>query len=286
MRPGSPRGASAVPISRFGRGLLIALAACLGAPAAEAADLKQVLSKLERNPGHREVCLASLGPVAVPDRRPLGRCAANLVGVLYLDLLRDRARLDNIRGAIARQRDLLSAVQQGVNSGVLSTGDSLLAEIELKYWQRQETALIASLLHAELFFRAVMESEPSEFVKPRLAPSAWPRDEAVALAALAQQEDIPEKQLPEVQIALQRAWIDYEAARRDYDLLQPMESFARTLAGATRQQYDIGQVSTATLQDRWRDATRLRDALLTAEYRLLAIQFDIMERLGRRAALE
>ncbi len=273
-------------ISRFGRSLLIALAACLGTTTAQAADLKQVLSKLDGNPRHSEACLTSLGDVAVPDGAPLGRCAANLVGVLYFDLLRDRERLSNMRAAIARQRDLLSVVQQGVESGVFSTGDSLLAEIELKYWQRQETALIAGVLHAELFFRTVMESEPSEFVRPRLEPSAWPRDEAVALAALAQLKAIPEGQRPEAQIALQHAWIDYEAARRDYDLLQPMEAFARDLAGATGKQYDVGQVSTATLQERWRDATRLRDALVTAEYRLLAIQFDIMERLGRRDALQ
>ncbi len=273
-------------ISRIGRGLLIALAAWLGAPAAEAADLKQVLSKLEGNPGHSALCVVPLDDVAVPVARPFGRCAANLVGILYLDLLRDRERLDNIRNAIARQRDLLSAVQRRVESGSASSGDSLLAEIELKYWQRQETALIAAVLHAELFFRTVMESEPSEFVRPRLASSAWPRDEAVALAALAQQEAIPEEERPEAQIALQHAWIDYKAARRDYELLQPMQAFAQDLAKVTRQQYEIGQVGTATLQERWRDATRLRDALLTAEYRLLAIQFDIMERLGRRAALE
>lgn len=273
-------------ITRFGRGLLIALAACLGAPAAEAADLKEVLNKLDGNPGHGEVCLTTLGDVAVPEARPLGRCAANLVGALYLDLLRDRERLNNIRAAITRQRKLLAAVQKGVNSGVFSTGDSLLAEIELKYWQRRETALIAAVLHAELFFKTVMESEPSEFVRPRLAPSAWPRDEAVALAALAQLEVIPEERRPEAQISLQHAWIDYESARRDYELLQPMADFAQDLAGATGQRYEIGQASTATLQERWRDATLLRDALLTAEYRLLVIQFDIMERLGRRDALE
>jgi hypothetical protein len=275
-----------VSISRIGRGLLIALAAWLGAPAAEAAGLKQVLSKLDGNPGHSEACLAPLGEVTLPDARPLGRCAANIVGVLYLDVLRDRERLDNIRAAITRQRELLSAVQQRIDAGSASSGDSLLAEIELKYWQRQEAALIAAVLHAELFFRTVMESEPSEFLRPRLAPSAWPRDEAVALAALAQQEAVPQEERPEAQIALQHAWIDYEAARRDYELLQPMQAFALDLAGATGQQYEIGQASTATLQERWRGATRLRDALLTAEYRLLAIQFDIMERLGRRGALE
>lgn len=273
-------------ISRFASGLLTALAACLGTTTADAADLKQVLSKLDGNPGHSEACLASLGDVAVPDGQPPGPCAANIVGVLYLDLLRDRERLDNIRAAIGRQRELLATVQKGVDSGALSTGDSLLAEIELKYWQRQEAALIAAVLHAELFFRTVMESEPSEFVRPRLAPSAWPRDEAVALAVLVQQEAIPQDERPAAQIALQHAWIDYEAARRDDELLQPMQAFALDLARVTGQRYEIGQTSTATLQERWRDATRLRDAQLTAEYRLLAIQFDIMERLGRRASLE
>jgi hypothetical protein len=275
-----------VSITRFACGLLIALAAGLATPAAEAASLKQVLASLESNPGHSEPCLAPLGDVTVPDTRPHGRCAANLVGVLYLDLLRDRERLDNIKAAIERQRKLLSAVQERVQGGGASGGDSLLAEIELKYWQRKETALVAAVLHAELFFSTVMESEPSEFVRPRLAPSAWPRDKAVALAALAQQESIPEEEQPEAEVALQHAWIDYEAARRDYELLQPMRAFAHDLAAATMQEYDIGQVGTATLQERWRGTTLLSDALLTAEYRLLAIQFDIMERLGRRDALE
>lgn len=270
----------------FCKGLLIALAACLCAPAAEAAELKQVLTALESISGPGKACLASPGATAVPDRRPLGRCSANLVGVLYLQLLRDRERLDNLRAAVARQLELLSGVQQRVESGASSSGDSLLAEIELKHWQREETALIAAVRHAELFFRTVMESEPSGFRRPRLAPSAWPRNEAEALAKLTKQETILEKERPAAQAALQRAWIDYEATRRDYDLLLPMEAFARDLAEATGRQYDIGQVSTATLQDRWREATRLRDALLTADYRLLARQFDILERLGRRDALE
>jgi hypothetical protein len=85
---------------------------------------------------------------------------------------------------------------------------------------------------------------------------------------------------------LKHRWIDYEAARRDLDLLQPMQAFAEDLARATGQQYEIGQVGTATLQERFRDATLLRDALATAEYRLFALQFQILEIIGRRPAIE
>jgi hypothetical protein len=65
-----------------------------------------------------------------------------------------------------------------------------------------------------------------------------------------------------------------------------MAAFARDLAAATGRQYEIGQVGTATLQERLRSATHLQVALVTAEYRLLALQVDILERLGRRGALE
>ncbi|MGD1877022.1 MAG: hypothetical protein ACFB13_05925 [Kiloniellaceae bacterium] len=273
-------------VFQFCGALLIGLTAGLGVPAAKAETLTQILKTAGGDPGHSAPCLVPTPAVAVPVERPLGRCSANIIAGLYLDLLRDRDRLEIVRAAITRQRDLLAAVQRRVEAGVSTSGDSLLAEIELKHWQRRETQLTAAVQHAELFFSTVTDSKPAAFVRPRLAPSAWPADEAAALVALAQQESIPEEDRAAAQSALQHTWIDYEAAQRDYDLLQPMQAFAADLARATGQQYEIGQVGTATLQQRFRDATLLRDALVSAEYRLLALRFDILERLGRRAAAE
>jgi outer membrane protein TolC len=273
-------------IFRFCAGLLIGLTLCLSAQAAAAATLGQLLKSLDSSQQHSAPCLTPPSDITVPGERPLGPCSANIVGVLYLDLLRDRARLEVIRAAITGHRDLLAQTQRRVETGVLRSGDSLLVEVELKHWQRRETLLVAAVSHAELFFRAVMESEPTEFVPPRWAPSAWPADEAAALLALEQQEGIPENERPATRTVLKHSWIDYEAARRDLDLLQPMQAFAEDLARATGQQYEIGQVGTATLQERFRDATLLRDALATAEYRLFALQFQILEIIGRRPAIE
>ena len=194
----------------------IGLAACLGlaaaAPSAEAATLGEVMSKIASNPTPQPPCLEPAAAPPAPSERPLGRCAVNTVGALYLGLLRDRERLEILRAAIARQRSVLADVQQRAEAGIGNYGESLLAEIELKRWQTQEAEIIGSILHAELFFATAMESEPSAFVRPRLASSAWPEDEAVALVALAQQESIPGTELPAAEIALKHAWIDYRAA--------------------------------------------------------------------------
>ncbi|WP_340117480.1 hypothetical protein [Pelagibius sp. 7325] len=286
IRPRGKQGVRYRGIFQFCGALLIGLTAGLGLPAAKAETLAQVLKRADGGAGRSAPCIFPTPAVAVPGERPHGPCSANIIAAIYLDLLRDRERLEIVRATITRQRDLLAAVQRQVEAGISRSGDSLLAEIEMKYWQRRETQLTSAVLHAEYFFSTVMDSEPSGFIRPDVPPSAWPADETVALMALAERETIPEKDQPAAQSALKHLWIDYEAARRDYDLLQPMQAFAADLARATGKQYEIGQVGTATLQERYRDATLLHDALVSAEYRLLTLQLDILERLGRRAAAE
>lgn len=256
------------------------------AQSAAATTLVELLQPIDGNPAPPPPCLEPTAEPAVPLERPLGRCAADTVAALYLTLLRDRERLTLLRNAIARQRDVLKLVQQSVEAGASSAGDSLLAEIELKRWQVEEAELARGILHAELFFESAMDSEPSQFVRPRPAPSAWPEDEAMALAALAQQEHIPGAELPAAEVALQHAWIDYHAARRALELLEPMSAFAEDLARASQDQYYIGRISLATLQQRLRDTVMLNEARVSVEYRLIAIQFTVMELLGRRSAIE
>lgn len=256
------------------------------AQSAEATTLVELLQRIDGNPARQPPCLEPAAEPAVPLERPLGRCAADTVAALYLTLLRDRERLTLLRDATARQRGVLELVQQSVEAGARSAGDSLLAEIELKRWQVEEAELARGILHAELFFTSAMDSEPSRFVRPRPAPSAWPEDEAMALAALAQQEHIPQAELPAAEVALQHAWIDYRAARGALELLEPMGAFAEDLARASHDQYLIGRIGLATLQQRLRDAAMLKDARVSAEYRLIAIQFTVTELLGRRSAIE
>lgn len=261
------------------------LAAVAIQPAA-AATLGQVLKSIESNPGHRAPCLRSMVDDALPSELPVNECAANVIGVFYVDLMRDRERLQIVRAAIDRQRALLAMVQEGIESGRMSTGDSLLAEIELKRWQVAEAKMIGAILHAELFFKSVLGSQPSQMVRPRLARSAWPEDDAAALAALAQQENLPEESRRALQSLLQHAWIDYRAAKREFALLQPMSAFARDLAEGSQKRFEIGRLSFSALLDRYRDATSLQGAEVNAEYRLLAIQIQVLEILGRRSAIE
>jgi len=253
---------------------------------AGAATFGEVLKKVDGNPRHNPPCLEVVTDPAVPSERPFGRCATNTVGGLYLGLLRDRERLDIVRSAIARQQDLLKEVQQYVESGSLYSGESLLAEIELKRWQVQEAEITRGILHAELFFTSMMDTEPSELVMPRVDPSSWPRDQAFAQAALAQHETIPESEMPAVQNVLQHAWIDYQAARRALELLRPMSAFAQDLDSASQAQFAVGRLSLAIWQQRMRNAVELQEAVVNAEYQLLAIQFTILELMGRRSAID
>lgn len=264
----------------------ILLLPAAAAQPAEATTLIELLQRIDGNPAPQPPCFEPGAEPTVPLERPRGRCAADTVAALFLTLLRDRERLTLLRNAIARQRGVLELVQQSVEAGASSAGDSLLAEIELKRWQVEEAELVRAILHAELFFATVMDSEPSQFVRPRPAPSAWPEDEAMALAALAQQEHIPEAELPAAEAALQHAWVDYHAARRALELLEPMGAFAADLARVSHDHYLIGRIALATLQQRLRDDAMLKDARVSAEYRLIAIQFTVMELLGRRSAIE
>ena len=264
---------------------VIGLAAVAAQPAS-ATTLGQVLESIEGNPGHGAPCLRNTMEDALPSELRRDECAAKVVGVFYVSLMRDRERLQIVREAIDRQRALLAMIQERIESGIGSSGDSLLAEIELKHWQVVEAQLIGAVLHAELFFRSVLESEPSQMVRPRLAPSAWPEDDVSALAALAQQENLPEEEQRALQSLLQHAWIDYKAAQREFALLKPMSAFARDLADRSQKIHDVGQLSFAALLKRYRDATSLQDAEVRAEYRLLTIQLQVLEILGRRSAIE
>ena len=243
----------------------LSLALALAAPA-EAASLGQLLRQVAGNPGHGAPCLRPTGVAAegVPLRLPAGPCAAEAVSGLYLGVLRDRERLESLRAAIVRQRDLMAAVQRRLR------GDGAGGE----------------LLHAELFFATVMGSDPSEMIQPRFAPSAWPAGEAEALALLAQQEEVPEDLAPELRVLLQHAWIDYEGARRELALLESMTAFAEDLAKTAREGFERGETALAWVQERYRDAGALQDARIIAEYRLTAVQLQIIEILGRRSAIE
>ncbi len=260
--------------------------AAVAAQPATAATLGQILKSIEDNPGHSAACLRNTTEDALPNELPSDECATNVVGVFYVSLMRDRERLQILRAAINRQRALLAMAQERIESGVGSTGDALLAEIELKHWQVLEAQLIGAVLHAELFFASVLESEPSPMVRPRLAPSAWPEDDTAALAALEQQENLPEESRRSLHSLLQHAWIDYKSAKREFALLQPMSAFARDLAEGSYKRFQIGQFSFAGLLDRYRKATSLQDAEVNAEYRLLTIQLQVLEMLGRRSAIE
>ncbi len=264
----------------------LSLALALAAPA-EAASLGQLLRQVAGNPGHGAPCLRPTGVAAegVPLRLPAGPCAAEAVSGLYLGVLRDRERLESLRAAIVRQRDLMAAVQRRLR-GDGAGGELLLAELELNRWQAEETRLIAGLLHAELFFATVMGSDPSEMIQPRFAPSAWPAGEAEALALLAQQEEVPEDLAPELRVLLQHAWIDYEGARRELALLESMTAFAEDLAKTAREGFERGETALSWVQERYRDAGALQDARIIAEYRLTAVQLQIIEILGRRSAIE
>ncbi|GAB4393949.1 MAG: hypothetical protein Tsb0032_15250 [Kiloniellaceae bacterium] len=287
-----------VPPYRFARaglgllaGLLLTLALqaglASGAPAT-AATLGQVLARLHGNPGHatRGPCLATRVPEGVPATLPADRCAARTVGGLYLGLLRDRERLIVLRAAITRQRHLLSLVQSRISDGTAPAADFLLADVELGRWQVEEARLIQNLLHAELFFQSLAETEPSQMVRPRFRPPAWPADEETSLALLAQEEDPAAEELPVLRNLLQHAWIDYRAAEREIELLMPMGAAAEDVAKEALARYETGGISLAELQARLREATLGRLALLTAEYQRLVVQFRILELLGRLPAVE
>jgi hypothetical protein len=65
-----------------------------------------------------------------------------------------------------------------------------------------------------------------------------------------------------------------------------MSAFADDLARVSHDQYSLGQLALGTLLTRLRDAVPLQEAMVDAEYRLLAIQLAVLDLLGRRAALE
>ena len=276
--------------------LLVCLSPMMAGQAAGAATLGQVLDKLSGNPAHGNPandrpdksapCLEVVAGGSVPARLPLDRCAAQTVGDLYLGLLRDRERLRIVRAAIAAQRGLLSLVQKRIAAGSAPSDAFLLADIELNHWQIEEARLIGNLLHVELFFRSVVGTDPSQMVRPHFAPSAFPADEAGALALLAQEEAVPPEEQPVLRNLLQHAWIDYKAAEREIALLQPMGAAAADVAKASRQRYARGQTRLADLHARLREATRLHLALVTAQYQLLVAQFRILEMLDRRSAIE
>ncbi|GAB4360687.1 MAG: hypothetical protein Kow00114_14600 [Kiloniellaceae bacterium] len=278
------------PLRALFRNALCGLALGLGLAApAEAASLGELLRQVAGNPGHGAPCLRPAAAVAaegVPLRLPAEPCAAQALSGLYLGVLRDRERLESLRAAIARQRDLMAAVQRRLR-GDGAGGELLLAELELNRWQAEETRLIAGLLHAELFFATVMGSDPSEMIQPHFAPSAWPAGEAEALALLAQQkEEVPEDLAPELRVLLQHAWIDYEGARRELALLESMTAFAEDLAKIAHDGFERGETALAWVQERFRDAGALEDARVITEYRLTAVQLQILEIIGRRSAIE
>ena len=266
--------------------VLTGLALCAAAFPAAAESLAEVVAKVEGNPTRNPPCTEIVLDPAVPGVRPFGRCAVNIVGSLYLGLLRDRERLAVLRDAIAQQRQVLAAQQRYVEGGGSSESDLLLAEVELKRWQLREAELVGAVLHAELFFATTMESDPEAFARPSLDPEAWPESEATALAALAQYDKLPEDERQALELTLQHAWIDYRAARRTLDLLEPMQAFTHDIAQASMQKYEIAQLSFPTLLNFLRENSNLRERLVVTQYRALALQFHILELLQRREALQ
>lgn len=269
----------------FLQGLLLSLTLLWsGAQASQAETLGRLLERVQNAPEGAVLCLQAAVEGLLPKDAASGSCAA-VVGRFYLDALLQQERRSLIEDAIAQQRSFIDLVQRIVEGGGLSSGELLIAEIELKRRQLEEAEVSAAISRAALFFEP-MQSDPERFVLPRIRAEAWPESRDAALAVLASAKDTPEDARATAQRRLKRAWIDYETARRAKALLQPMVAFAQDLATASQQQFDLGRVQVATVQSRFSEVMASQTALLRADHDMLAAQIRILEILGRGSAVE
>ena len=255
-----------------------------GTQAAQAETLGRLLERVENDRGGAVLCLQAAVEGLLPKDHASGGCAA-VVSRVYLDALLQQERRKLIEDAIAQQRGFIDLVQRIVEGGGLSSGELLLAEIELKRRQLEEAEVSAAISRAALFFEP-MQRNPERFVLPRIRTEAWPESRDAALAELASAKDTLEDARATAQRRLKRAWIDYETARREKALLQPMVAFAQDLATASQQQFDLGPVKVATVQSRYSETVTLQAELLRADHDMLAAQIRILEILGRSSAIE
>ena len=264
--------------------LLFLILLWAGIQAAQAETLGRLLEKVQSDREGIVVCLQAAVDGLLPKDHYSGGCAG-VVSRVYLDALLQQERRKLIEDAIAQQRSFIDLVQRIVEGGGMSSGELLLAEIELKRRQLEEAEVSAAISRSALFFES-MQSDPERFVLPRIRTQVWPENREAALAELASAKDTLEDAKATAQRRLKRAWIDYETARREKALLQPMVAFARDLARASQQQFELGRVQVATLQTRFSEAVALQAELLRADYDMLAAQIRILEILGHGNAVE
>jgi len=260
------------------------LAVATWVPPAGAATLKDLLDEVSGDTP--APCLETITTTAVPVTRPTGRCAADTVAQLYLRLLRDRARLAVVRDAVAYHRQALEAQRSRLEGGGSSEVEVNKVNVEFHRWQLREVEVTHEVRSAEVFFIHVMTRDPTEFVDPTPDEAAWPADEAAALAALDARLRLSVDERGLAEVALQRAWIDYESVQREVTLLEPMKAFAVDVLAASERGYEVSQVSLGTLLDLASDRFELEEAYLAAGTRRLLLQVRVLELLGRRDALD
>lgn len=248
---------------------------------AQAAKLWQILETAQKDCAHVEQVLKSAGMGTSPEAGSKGDCSGP-VARLYLNSLRDRDQQQILQTAIKDQRAALEVAQSMVEAGRGSNADILVVEIDLKRLQLQEAKHITARRHSRLVFETALATDPAEFTAPVIPAEAWPETKAAALSALASGTDDSQA----MRQGLEHAWADYEGAKRQRDLLEPMAALSQDLAKTAEQWFELGRVTTSQLSERLNAATEQEIALAEAGSNLLAVRLRVLEILGRTSAIE
>ncbi len=249
--------------------------------AAQAAKLWQVLETAQRDCALVEQGLKIAGMEVTPEAGSEGDCSG-AVTRLYLKSLRDDERQQILQTAIKEQRAVLEVAQSMVAAGRMPNADILIVEVDLKHLQLQEASYVTARRHSRIFFEAALAANPEEFTGPLIPPEAWPEDKAAALSALTSGRDDAQAR----QQRLEHAWADYEGAKRQRDLLEPVAALTQDLAKTAEGWFELGRTTTSQLSEFINDATEQKIALAEARSDLLAARLQVLKILGRTSAIE
>lgn len=248
---------------------------------AQAATLWQLLETAQKDCARVEQALKIAGMETTQEAGSDEDCSG-AVTRLYLKSLRDDDRQQILQTAIKEQRAVLEVAQLIVEAGRGPNTDILVVEVDLKRLQLQEAGYVTARRHSRIVLETALAADPTEFTVPVIPAAAWPENKAAARSALASGGNDSQA----MQQRLEHAWADYEGAKRQSDLLQPVAALTEDLAKTTKQWLELGQITVYQLSERFRDATEQKIALAEARSNLLAARLRVLKILGRTSAIK